>query len=59
MLSPLCVVCVSFPSLSPQVVIVTPRQLEALIRMSEGLARMRLQPEVLPHHVEEAYQVIT
>jgi len=40
-----------------QVVVATPRQLESLIRLSEALARMRLQEEVTPSHVDEAYQL--
>lgn len=36
---------------------VTVRQLEALVRISESLARMELATVVQPHHVEQAIQL--
>ncbi len=38
-------------------VIVTPRQLESVIRLSEALARMRLSRTVTPEHAREAVQL--
>ncbi|ADV19321.1 minichromosome maintenance protein 5 (cell division control protein 46) [Cryptococcus gattii Ru294] len=35
----------------------TVRQLEAIIRISESLAKITLSPRVLPHHVEEAIRL--
>lgn len=37
-----------FPSYLTQVITATPRQLESLIRISEGLARMRFSETVWP-----------
>jgi len=37
----------------------TPRQLESLIRISEALARMRLQEVVTAEHVKEAIRLMT
>lgn len=34
-----------------------PRQLEAIIRISESLAKMVLSPNVHPHHVDEAIRL--
>jgi len=39
---------------SRKVVVATPRQLESLIRLAEGQARMHLSDKVRPEHVEEA-----
>ena len=36
---------------------ITVRQLEAIIRLSESIAKMHLQPIVLPQHVEEAHRL--
>ena len=36
---------------------ITVRQLEALVRVSESLAKMQLAPEVAVHHVEEAIRL--
>ncbi|KAH8120608.1 MCM-domain-containing protein [Phellopilus nigrolimitatus] len=36
---------------------ITVRQLEAIIRISESLAKMTLSPNVLPHHVEESIRL--
>ena len=36
---------------------ITVRQLEAIIRLSESIAKMHLQPIVLPAHVEEAHRI--
>ncbi|EJD04350.1 MCM-domain-containing protein [Fomitiporia mediterranea MF3/22] len=36
---------------------ITVRQLEAIIRISESLAKMTLSPTVLPYHVEEAIRL--
>jgi DNA replication licensing factor MCM4 len=36
----------------------TPRQLESMIRLSEALARMRLDPVVRPSDVKEAVRLI-
>jgi DNA replication licensing factor MCM5 len=36
---------------------ITVRQLEAIIRISESLAKMTLTPSVLPHHVTEAIRL--
>ncbi|KAL5535173.1 MCM5 [Sanghuangporus sanghuang] len=36
---------------------ITVRQLEAIVRISESLAKMTLSPTVLPHHVEEAIRL--
>eukprot|EP00396_MALV-II-16_sp_LP-1_P000371 gene371-96_t len=38
---------------------ITVRQLEAICRISEALARMELTEEVAPHHVEEAMRLFT
>ena len=38
---------------------ITVRQLEAIIRLSESIARMHLNPTVLPQHVEEAHRLFT
>lgn len=35
----------------------SPSQLEAIIRISESLAKMTLSPTVLPHHVEESIRL--
>jgi DNA replication licensing factor MCM5 len=40
-----------------QAVPITVRQLEALVRISEGLAKMQLKADVEPHHVEEAIRL--
>lgn len=40
-----------------QVIVATPRQLEALIRMSEALARMQLASVVTAQHVTDAYDL--
>lgn len=58
LLSPSCY----YPSLPPQqpptqVVVATPRQLESLIRLSEALARMRLDTLVTKKDVEEAVRL--
>jgi len=37
---------------------ITVRQLESLIRLSEGIARMSCQDEVLPKHVKEAFRLL-
>ncbi|WWD01094.1 hypothetical protein V866_008032 [Kwoniella sp. B9012] len=36
---------------------ITVRQLEAIIRISESLAKITLSPRVLPHHVEESIRL--
>ena len=36
---------------------ITVSQLEAIIRLSESIAKMHLQPIVLPQHVEEAHRL--
>jgi len=36
---------------------ITVRQLEAIIRLSEALAKLTLSPTVLPHHVDEAMRL--
>lgn len=36
---------------------ITVRQLEAIIRLSESIAKMHLQPIVTRHHVEEAHRL--
>ncbi|KAH8089163.1 MCM2/3/5 family-domain-containing protein [Filobasidium floriforme] len=36
---------------------ITVRQLEAIIRISESLAKITLSPAVLPHHVEESIRL--
>ena len=36
---------------------ITVRQLEAIIRLSESIAKMHLQPIVYPQHVEEAHRL--
>lgn len=36
---------------------ITVRQLEAIIRLSESIAKMHLQPIVLPQHVEEGHRL--
>lgn len=36
---------------------ITVRQLEAVIRISEAIAKMRLEPEVRPEHVQEAHRL--
>lgn len=36
---------------------ITVRQLEAIIRLSEAIARMHLKDVVLPQHVEEAHRL--
>lgn len=36
---------------------ITVRQLEAIIRLSESIAKMHLNPIVLPAHVEEAHRL--
>ena len=36
----------------------TPRQLESMVRLSEGLARMRLSPTVERHDVAEAVRLM-
>ena len=36
---------------------ITVRQLEAIIRLSESIARMHLQSNVLREHVEEAHRI--
>jgi len=36
---------------------ITVRQLEAIIRISESLAKITLSPSVLPHHVEESIRL--
>ncbi|WVQ78482.1 hypothetical protein IAT38_000568 [Cryptococcus sp. DSM 104549] len=36
---------------------ITVRQLEAIIRISESLAKITLTPRVLPHHVEESIRL--
>ena len=38
---------------------ITVRQLEAIIRLSESLARMSLSNTVLPEHVEEAHRIFS
>ena len=38
---------------------ITVRQLEAIIRLSESLARMQLQPEASPEHVRSAVELFT
>lgn len=37
---------------------ITVRQLEALIRLSEAIARLHLDPVIKDHHVEKAYQLL-
>ncbi|KAH9258558.1 hypothetical protein BASA81_003060 [Batrachochytrium salamandrivorans] len=37
---------------------ITVRQLEALIRLSEAIARLHLDPIIKDHHVEKAYQLL-
>ena len=37
---------------------ITVRQLESMIRLSEGLARMYLQEEVREEHVQEAFRLL-
>merc|ERR1712212_1233757 len=37
---------------------ITVRQLESLIRLSEGIARMHCQDEVAPKHVKEAFRLL-
>lgn len=37
---------------------ITVRQLEALIRLSEAIARLHLDMEIKDHHVEKAYQLL-
>lgn len=48
-------------SASPSVPVLTPclfaRQLEAIIRISESIAKITLTPVVLPHHVDEAIRL--
>lgn len=36
---------------------ITVRQLEAIIRLSESIAKMQLSPQVLPVHVQEAHRL--
>lgn len=36
---------------------ITVRQLEAIIRISESLAKLTLSPQVLEHHVDEAMRL--
>jgi len=36
----------------------TARQLDSLVRLSEGLARMELRPDVEPRHVKEAVRLV-
>lgn len=36
---------------------ITVRQLEAVIRLSEAIARMHLQTMVKPQHIEEAHRL--
>jgi DNA replication licensing factor MCM5 len=36
---------------------ITVRQLEAVIRLSESIARMHLQTMVKPQHIEEAHRL--
>ena len=36
---------------------ITVRQLEAIIRLSEAIAKIHLQPVVKPQHVEEAHRL--
>ncbi|CAD7937443.1 unnamed protein product [Amoebophrya sp. A25] len=38
---------------------ITVRQLEAISRLSESLARMQLSDQVYPHHVKEAFRLFT
>ena len=37
---------------------ITVRQLESMIRLSEGMARMYCQDEVQPKHVKEAFRLL-
>ena len=43
----------------PNSIPITVRQLEAIIRLSESLARMSLSNTVLPEHVEEAHRIFS
>ena len=40
-----------------QTVPITVRQLEAVVRLSESLAKMQLSPEATPEHVQEAIRL--